>query len=137
MRRFVSFASALFLSFAATAAVAQESPLTAAERAELESGFRQAVEQFKPTLPRKLDEHTTLIDISNEGIQMVYLHTLTLKLAAADKERLAGLLKQRVCGSEEMRRTLTWGASYRYKYEDPNGNPVAAIDIANSDCASL
>jgi hypothetical protein len=137
MLRFASLASALFLACAATAAHAQESTLNAAERAELESGFRQAVEQIKPTLPRKLDDHTTLIDVSNEGVQMIYLHTLTLKLALADQDRLAGVLKQRVCGSEEMRRTLVWGATFNYKYEDANGNPVAAIQIANSDCATL
>jgi hypothetical protein len=137
MCRFVSLASALLLTCAAAAVSAQESAPTGAERAELESGFRQAVEQIKPTLPRKLDDHTTLIDVSNEGIQMVYLHTLTLKLALADQDRLAGVLKQRVCASEEMRRTLTWGATFRYKYEDANGNPVAAIDIAGSDCEAL
>ena len=138
MRRFLPFAFAvLFLTIAvpsATVSAQQAVSLSQQERDELASGFQQAVQELKPTLPRKLDEVTTLIDVASDGIVMIYDHTVTLNLTPAIQEKLAEHLRKTVCGTEAMRQTLVWGATYRYSYQDKDGNPITAFDITGRDC---
>jgi hypothetical protein len=138
MRRFLPFASAvLFLALTApvsTVSAQQVGSVSQQERDELASGFQQAVQELKPTLPRQLDEVTTLIDVASDDVVMIYNHTITLNLTPAIQEKLAEHLRKTVCGTEVMRQTLVWGATYRYSYQDKDGNPVAAFDISGRDC---
>ena len=138
MRRLLPFASAvLFLAVAApvsTVSAQQVVSLSQQERDELASGFREAVQELKPTLPRQLDEVTTLIDVASDDIVMIYNHAITLNLTLAIQEKLAEHLRKTVCGNEAIRQTLVWGATYRYSYQDKDGNPVAAFDISGRDC---
>ena len=138
MRRLLPFAFAvLFLAVAApvsTVSAQQVVSLSQQERDELASGFRAAVQELRPTLPRQLDEVTTLIDVASDDIIMIYNHTITLNLTPTIQEKLAEHLRKTVCGNEAIRQTLVWGATYRYSYQDKDGNPVAAFDISGRDC---
>jgi hypothetical protein len=138
MRRFLPFASALLIVAVAgpvaTVSAQQMVSLSQQERQELASGFQQAVQEIKPTLPRQLDEVTTLVDVASDDITMIYNHTLTLNLTPVIQEKLTEHLRKTVCGNEAMRPTLLWGATYRYSYQDKDGNPLTAIEINGREC---
>jgi hypothetical protein len=138
MPRLLPFASALLLLAIAaplhTGSAQETVSLSQQQKDELAAGFQQAVQELKPTLPRQLDSATTLVDVASEGIVMIYNHTVTLDLTPVVQERLTASIRKTVCASAEMRQTLVWGATYRYRYEDKNGNPIAAIDITGREC---
>jgi hypothetical protein len=64
----IAIAAAAFLQ--ATPAATQ----TDSQRKQVEEGQKMAVAQLKPTLPRKIDEITTMIDVASSGVILAYTY---------------------------------------------------------------
>jgi hypothetical protein len=136
MRRAVGLiiASAAVASLQATPAATQ----TDAQRKQVEEGQKQVVAQIKPTLPRKIDEVTTLIDVASSGVILAYtfsVDTTNYKLAANFIELVRKNNTPAVCKTEVMVSAMKLGAVYQYIYVDLEKKPLGQFDVKSTDCA--
>jgi hypothetical protein len=127
-------ASAAVASLQATPAATQ----TDAQRKQVEEGQKQVVAQIKPTLPRKVDEVTTLIDVASSGVTLAYtfsVDTTNYKLAANFIELVRKNNTPAVCKNEVMVSAMKLGAVYQYTYVDLEKKPLGQFDVKSTDCA--
>ena len=101
----------------------------------LQEGFAEAELQVRSSLPRRVDEVTTLVAVSHSGTMMVYvfqldIDTVTQEELVAGKNRIAA----KGCASENFRYNLRLGATMRYTYQNPSGNLLGSFDIVEADC---
>jgi len=104
---------------------------------QVEAGLRQAVAQIRPTLPRKMDDSTTLVDVSSNGMVLTYFY----KFDSANYELLPNFMQiaQKattglVCKAEDMRSAMKVGAVYEYKYSDANAKILGGFVVSAADC---
>jgi hypothetical protein len=107
---------------------------------KIEQGFRQAEQRLRPTLPKKIDDVTTLIGIGHDGLTMIYDNRLEVEGGRIDdaiKAEMRDQVTRAVCGKPEMIITLRYGASYRYTYVDSKDEPLMSIDVGEKECAQI
>jgi len=104
---------------------------------QVEAGLRQAVAQIRPTLPRKMDDSTTLVDVSSNGMVLTYFY----RFDSANYELLPNFMQiaQKattglVCKAEDMRGAMKVGAVYEYKYSDANARILGGFVVSAADC---
>lgn len=105
----------------------------------LETGFTAAEAAMRPSLPKRLDEITTLTHMSHVGRTMTYNNTLDLKVDEVDgsaRQGLRNLVHQTICNTDEMTKLFRYGAAYRYLYFDPQGKFVTGFVANQESCAS-
>jgi hypothetical protein len=114
----------------------QPSAATLAEK--IEEGLSKGAEQLRATLPKKVDDVTTLTWVTHEGSKMIYGNRLELEGTQIDnaaKGRIREIVTKNVCKNGEMRKVLDLGGSYRYVYTDNKAKPVLTVDISSSNCS--
>jgi hypothetical protein len=107
---------------------------------KIEQGFQQAEQRLRPTLPKKIDDVTTLIGIGHDGLTMIYDNRLEVegsRIDDATKAEMRDQVTRAVCGKAEMTSTLRFGASYRYTYVDSKDEPLMSIDVGEKECAQI
>jgi GYF domain 2 len=107
---------------------------------KIEHGFQQAEQRLRPTLPKKIDDVTTLIGIGHDGLTMIYDNRLEVegsRIDDATKAEMRDQVTRAVCGKAEMTSTLRFGASYRYTYVDSKDEPLMSIDVGEKECAQI
>jgi hypothetical protein len=92
-----------------------------------------------PHLPMDLDADTRLESVEVAGPALIYHQRLhTVAAAEMDMARLVPLLRQigvrNACGTAEMKKLLSDGATVRYAYVDRDGAKLANVDIAPGLC---
>ena len=92
------------------------------------SGFAPAIEsafvlhenEVRATLPKKINQYTTLIEVSHAGARMRYQYVFNPgtgnKLPADFVSRMKAEVVPKVCNSKK--KVLELGASYEYVYQD-------------------
>jgi hypothetical protein len=111
---------------------------SSAELKQVEEEQRLAAAQLKPTLPRKLDTITTLIDAVATGGVLAYTYTLDTSKFTMDAEFIQRVRKSTtttVCKNEQLASSMKRGAVYRYIYLDPQSKPLGNFDVKTTDCA--
>jgi hypothetical protein len=136
MRRVASsiVAFAVALSLSALPAAAQSD----AQRKQIEEAQKEVVKQIKPTLPRKLDEITTLTDIASSGVILAYTYSLDTAKLTTVPNVMALLQKNttsQMCKTEAMANALKLGAVYQYIYVDLQSKPLGQFEVKSTDCA--
>ena len=104
---------------------------------QVESMLSQVVEKTKPTLPKKLDNVTTMTDISFAGKRMTYVYDLDLEGKPAPANLMATLRKMvvgRVCASD-MKRAMQEGIGFAFHYNRPAGGEIGEFVVTAPDCA--
>jgi hypothetical protein len=92
-----------------------------------------AAEQ-KTTLPRKLDELTTMVDVHAEGNVMNYRYVLALDMKKGGD--IAGFerdIRGTMC-TPELKELLKAGGSFRFTYQDRKSNFIHTVRIQSGDC---
>jgi hypothetical protein len=104
---------------------------------QVEEGFKRAVAQIRPTLPRKMDESTTLEDVSSNGMVLTYFY----KFDSANYELQPNYMRTAqktttslVCKAEDMRDAMKVGAVYEYRYRDANAKLLGGFVVTSADC---
>lgn len=106
--------------------------------AELAAGLAAAAREINAQVPVELDEMTTLVSANASGADLTYTNRISVDAVEVDanfEELQRDVLKELVCGNEDMMVTINHGGSFTYEYIDPNGKPVASIGISKPDCA--
>jgi hypothetical protein len=102
----------------------------------LEVGLTKAEEQIRTTLPRKVDDLTTLVAVSHSG--KVFTYTYELSLESLSIEDLNSIKKSTIaqgCASDKVKLSLKIGAVMRYSYQNAAGHPLGSFDVVKGDCA--
>jgi len=102
---------------------------------KIENMLMAVVERTKPSLPKRIDEVTTLTGISYRDRQLTYVYELDMqgKQAPADMTAIRKLVAARVCGSD-MKRAIDYGYTFDFRYNSPAGNPIGEIALTSADC---
>ena len=136
MRRVASsiVAVAFALSLSALPAAAQSDE----QRKQVEAAQAEAVKQLKPTLPRKIDDITTMIDVASSGVILAYTYavdTTKFKMMPNFIELVQKNTTSTVCKTEILVNAMKLGAVYQYTYVDLEKKPLGQFDVKSTDCA--
>ena len=94
-------------------------------------------DKLYPQLPVRLDDRTTLVELSHRGHVFRLRHLVepdNPRMTVGERNRRATLAK--ICADDDMRATMKRGAIYEYQYLDRQSRMVGSFDIRNADCAS-
>ena len=92
----------------------------------------QAVAAYKVNLPLRVDDVTTLTDVTADGLTVTYHMTARV---AADTVSLSGLAAMRsstravVCENEQLIAMIGIGGAYRYVWKDESGAVIGETTI--------
>jgi hypothetical protein len=106
--------------------------------AQLERDFERVYPQYRSRLPIRIDDRTTLVDLSYRGHVFRLRHLVetersrTTAIALSEQARKTMLAK--ACADEDMRATMKRGAIYEYQYLDRQSRLLGSFDIRNADC---
>jgi hypothetical protein len=107
------------------------------EERRLQARIAKGLEGLGPTLPKKVDDLTTMIAASNEGTKVVFRYRLAVdgdRLNDNVKAKVRELATKDICAEKQSREVLDLGGSFQLAYADINGKPVTTVEIANGDC---
>ena len=96
----------------------------------------EVAKRTKPTLPKRLDDVTTMTDIAYANRHMMYVYDLD---EAATKEavnlmpKLRNAVAGRVCGSE-MKQAMRYGYIFNFRYNHPDGSEIGEFSLGAADC---
>jgi hypothetical protein len=105
--------------------------------ATIDETLQKAVNELKPGLPKRIDEVTTLVDVSHAGKQMTYVYEVDTHGRQIPSNFTAIARREvvpRVCGSRMKDGIVSYGISYGYRYNLPNGSRVGEFAVTASDC---
>jgi hypothetical protein len=116
-------------------------PRALSEQAAIEAAIAKSEDAIRPTLPKKIDELTTMVAIRHAGSKVQFDAVVDLSKAASRPtasfaSQMRALVLPKVCNSE-MVQSLRIGVSYEYVYRDQKSNDLGSFIISNSDCQSL
>jgi hypothetical protein len=111
-------------------------PVAAAPTAaQLDTELAAVARRMKPTLPKRLDDVTTLTDIAYADKHMTYVYRLDTRGKAADAVMLAvrKVVAAQACGAG-YKQALRQGYVFTFRYRDPTGGPLGEFSFSGSDC---
>jgi len=99
----------------------------------LDKDLKKLEADARSRLPVKVDEFTTLVDVTYEPHKHVYLHVIEVKDGErVDRQKLKQSAQNQVCGNTDAVHLIREkGLSYEYRYTDRARTPLAAFTIAN------
>jgi hypothetical protein len=106
----------------------------------LTQGFSIAAQQINDRGPTMVDRDTRLDGASvGPGSRLTYHYTLVNHRSRdIDATRLTNILlptvRQGVCNSKDMAKSLKYGATYVYSYSSSDGKRIAEFELRQSDC---
>jgi hypothetical protein len=107
---------------------------------QVEDGFKRAVTLIVPTLPKKIDDATTLTGISSAGMVLTYVYTIddeNYDLQPGFLKAVQTSTTQGVCTKDEMKRDMRAGATYGYSYVSKTAKPLGTFFVRSSDCDGI
>ena len=95
--------------------------------------LKKSEDDMKRTLPMKIDDITTLVDVKFEPVKTTYWYTLNLtKDTSMDYRELERAIRQTVCNKSEMLRVIRdKGFIFEYRYMDAARAPLTTFMIAS------
>jgi hypothetical protein len=103
----------------------------------VDARLTKALNEIKPTLPKKIDQITTLVDVWHVGKEVTYLYELDLggrQLPSNFVTVARKAVVPRVCGSSMRDGLVNDGVTYVYRYNLPGNATVASFTVTASDC---
>jgi len=101
----------------------------------IESALVKVEDSIRPTLPKKIDQSTTLVAISHSKKRLRYDYVFdfgTDKMTVQLGADFRTLVQTKVCAN--MEKTLGYGVSYQYLYFDRQLNIVGDFVFTRADC---
>ncbi len=111
-------------------------PRASSVASQIEEGFRRAEAQLRPTLPKKIDVATTLIDAAYSGVVMTYYYRVdsdNYDVLPTFIQLVRKSTTEAACKTE-MKKTMNVGGIFRYNYSDSHSKPLGTFDVKAVDC---
>lgn len=105
----------------------------------VEAGIDRTITIMAPTIPRKLDDITTIVGVSRDGRTMVIDHEISSPKATRDivEVYLREQKPAETCAIADIRKSLTDGAAFRYRYKLAAGGPPVEMNLTAAACAAI
>jgi hypothetical protein len=102
-------------------------------RRRFDEGLKKFEAAERSKLPIKIDEFTTLVDLTYEPHKNIYWYVMEVKDGErVDRQKLKQSAQNQLCGNADaLRRIKENGFSYEYRYTDKTRATLAAFTIAN------
>src|SRR5262249_39112 len=105
---------------------------------KLEQSIAKNFEGFESTLPKKVDDVTTLVSAKHDGATITFAYRVDVdgsRLADQVKAKVREIATKDICGQTRSREILDLGGSFHLDYVDKNEQPVTQVDIVKSNCS--
>jgi hypothetical protein len=115
-------------------AVPTLSPTAVAD--QVGEGFKYVVAQIRPSLPKSIDDATTLVDVSSAGMVLTYRYKVDIENfeLVPDFMRIAQRTTTTlICNAEDMKTAMKVGAVYEYSYSDGNSKSLGGFVVTTAD----
>ena len=113
------------------------SPSATNTPAEVAKGLQSAAARIRPTLPKRIDDATTLTDVSSWGMVLTYYYTVdsdNYELLPNYMKVAQGVTTGLACNTEDMKGAMKAGAIYEYNYSDGKSKPLGGFVVKSADC---
>jgi hypothetical protein len=100
-------------------------------------GHRRGLSQIRERLPYRVDERTVLIDAFVDGRKLIYFFRIDAPandFLPNSSELQRNSMIESVCSSTDMRKMLSIGAVYAYRYISSDNREISAFEIDHRDC---
>jgi hypothetical protein len=99
----------------------------------IDEGLKKLEVDAKSKLPIKVDEFTTLVDLTYEPHKNIYWYVMEIKEGErVDRQKLKQSAQNQICGNPDtLRRIKEKGFSYEYRYTDKARDTLATFTISN------
>jgi hypothetical protein len=100
-------------------------------------GFKYVVAQIRPSLPKSIDDATTLVDVSSAGMILTYRYRVDIENfeLVPDFMRIAQRTTTTlICNTGDMKTAMKAGAIYEYSYRDGNSKSLGGFVVTTADC---
>ncbi|MPR06280.1 hypothetical protein [Microvirga tunisiensis] len=95
------------------------SKIMSPSRAEKETLLAQSATSLRQSLPRKVGQGVTLVDVRVEGLTMKYIHEIVDSYGADEIHGFELYARQTLCEKSEPVKAMKQGASFAYEYWTP------------------
>ncbi len=105
--------------------------------AAIEEGFRMAEAKIRPTLPKKIDDVTTLTDVTHSGVVLTYHYRVDSDNFTVLPNFIQLVQKsatEMACKTEDMKKAMNLGGIFQYTYSDAHAKSLGTFDIKALDC---
>jgi predicted RNA-binding protein with TRAM domain len=105
---------------------------------KLEERIVRSFEGFEATLPKKVDDLTTLMSAKHEGATVTFGYRVDVdgsRLGDQVKAKVREIATKDICAETRSREILDLGGAFHLDYVDKNEKPVTAVDIVKSNCS--
>lgn len=106
----------------------------------IEEQLRTVALQLKSSLPQKLDDITTLVDVTVQGRTLSYVHEISRRDASDDALRkfIVANTVPKVCKDSQMRQAMDdFDVVYRYNYQLPRSSSPVSVDVDRNVCSNV
>lgn len=104
---------------------------------QVEEGFRRAAERARPTLPKRVDDATTLTKVSSAGKVLTYRYIvdddnyeLLPNFMQVARDATISLL----CNTQDMRAAMEAGGAYEFSYTGGKFRSLGGFVVTSADC---
>jgi hypothetical protein len=105
---------------------------------KLEERIAKSFEGFEATLPRKVDDVTTMVSAKHTRATITFGYRVDVdgsRLGDQVKAKVREIATKDICGETHSREILDLGGSFHLDYVDKNEQPVTEVDIVKSNCS--
>ena len=142
MRRALAALLALVVGAAVFAAVRELNNAATAPREisvtdQVQQGLKLAVARARPTLPKKVDDATTLAEVSTTGMVLTYHYVVdrdNYELLPNFMQTAQRITTALLCNTEDMKSAMKAGAAYAYRYSDTSSKSLGGFVVTSADC---
>jgi hypothetical protein len=104
----------------------------------LDEGHQVALNKLRPTLPKKIDEITTMVAATARDGTVYYYFRVDRDMKDFANVNFVGTMRKTIkkdaCMQTQFKKSLNLGAKYEYSYVDKHGRQIGSLIIDKGDC---
>jgi hypothetical protein len=104
---------------------------------QVEEGLKRAGERVRPALPKRVDDATTLTDVSSAGTVLTYHYIVDMdkyELLPNFMQVTRGEAISLICNTEDMKAAMEAGAIYEFNYRDGKLQSLGGFVVTSANC---
>jgi hypothetical protein len=104
---------------------------------QVQQGLKLAAARVRPTLPKKVDDATTLTEVSSAGMVLTYHYVVdrdNFELLPNFMQTAQRITTSLLCNTEDTKGAMKAGAAYEYKYSDTASQSLGGFAVTSADC---
>jgi hypothetical protein len=101
-------------------------------------GLLKAEQELKPTLPKKLNDWTTMTEVRVQGKTLIYTYQLDDANYVIPEGHVNAVMQKEVTKSvcaSEMIKAIRDGVSFRYTYQDTKRTSLGSFEVGLAECS--